>query len=99
MLSIYIYKFKVEILIQSSAEIEILLCNILPILPKKKRNDMSKEEKTKVSNNIPSWFNEILCGIMLSDGTIRMNGNYALLSIQQTHKELTEGAYALKNMF
>ena len=27
---------------------------------------------------------------MLSDGSIRMNGNQALMSIQQTHQELTE---------
>ena len=27
---------------------------------------------------------------MFSDGSIRMNGNQALMSIQQTHKELTE---------
>jgi hypothetical protein len=29
-------------------------------------------------------------GIMLSDGSIRMNGKNALMSIQQTHIELTQ---------
>jgi hypothetical protein len=51
---------------------------------------MPKEEKIRVSNNIPDWFKEITCGIMLSDGSIRMNGSQALLSIQQTHQELTQ---------
>lgn len=55
---------------------------------------MSKEKKIKVSNNIPvpsgAWFKQVVCGIMLSDGSIRMNGKLALLSIQQTHQELTQ---------
>lgn len=51
---------------------------------------MSKEEKIQVSNNIPDWFKEIVCGIIISDGSIRMNGKQALLSIQQTHQELTQ---------
>lgn len=50
---------------------------------------MPKEEKIRVSNNIPDWFNQVVCGIMLSDGTIRMNGRQALMGIQQTHQELT----------
>ena len=62
----------------------------IPIKPKRTRGFMPKEEKIRVSNNIPDWFKEIVCGIMLSDGSIRMNGKQALLSIQQTHQELTE---------
>jgi hypothetical protein len=68
----------------------------VPILSKKntrKRSYMPKEEKIRVSNNIPDWFKQVICGIMLSDGSIRMNGNQALLSIQQTHQELTEGIW------
>ena len=68
----------------------------VPILQKKRtRGYMSKEEKIRVSNSIPDWFKQVVCGIMLSDGSIRMNGKQALLSIQQTHQELTQ----LKNVF
>ena len=62
----------------------------IPIKPKRTRGYMPKEEKIRVSNNTPDWFKEIVCGIMLSDGSIRMNGNQALMSIQQTHQELAE---------
>jgi hypothetical protein len=31
-------------------------------------------------------------GLMLSDATIRMHGNQALMGIQQTHQELTQEA-------
>jgi hypothetical protein len=50
---------------------------------------MSNEEKVNVSKNIPLNFKEIICGLMLSDANIRMNGKNALMSIQQTHQELT----------
>ena len=63
----------------------------IPISPKKRtRCYMPKEEKIRVSNSIPDWFKQVVCGIMLSDGSIRMNGKQALLSIQQTHQELTQ---------
>ena len=63
----------------------------VPISPKKRtRGYMSKEEKIRVSNSIPDWFKQVVCGIMLSDGSIRMDGKQALLSIQQTHQELTQ---------
>ena len=63
----------------------------IPISPKKRtRGYMPKEEKIRVSNSIPDWFKQVVCGIMLSDGSIRMNGKQALLSIQQTHQELTQ---------
>jgi len=51
---------------------------------------MSNEDKIKISNNIPDWFNQVICGIMLSDGTLRMNGKNALMGIQQTHEDLTK---------
>jgi hypothetical protein len=51
---------------------------------------MPKEEKIRVSNSLPDWFKQVVCGIMLSDGSIRMNGKHALISIQQTHQELTQ---------
>ena len=63
----------------------------IPIFQKKRtRGYMSKEEKIRVSESIPNWFKQVICGIMLSDGSIRMNGTQALLSIQQTHQELTQ---------
>lgn len=60
---------------------------------------MSKEEKIRVSKNIPDWFKQVLCGILLSDGSIRMNGTQALLSIQQTHQELTEEIWMFQIKF
>jgi DNA-binding transcriptional regulator WhiA len=64
---------------------------VVSIISKKRtRGYMSKEEKIRVSNSIPDWLKQIVCGIMLSDGSIRMNGKEALLSIQQTHLELTQ---------
>lgn len=51
---------------------------------------MSNEEKVNVSKNIPLKFKEIIYGLMLSDANIRMNGKNALMSIQQTHLELTQ---------
>lgn len=53
-------------------------------------NYISKEDKIRVSNNITDWFKQVICGILLSYGSIIMNGTQALLSIQQTHQELTE---------
>jgi len=57
---------------------------------KKNKRLYVKEDKIKVSNSIPDWFKQVVCGIMLSDGSIRINGKLALLSIQQTHQELTQ---------
>lgn len=34
-----------------------------------------------------------MCGVMLGDGSLRMNGSNALLSIQQTHPEITQGLW------
>lgn len=44
---------------------------------------------------IPESFIEVLSGILLSDGTLRLNGKFALLGIQQTHFELTKGLWDL----
>lgn len=52
------------------------------------RNYMPNADKVKYSQEVPSWFDEIMCGLMLGDGNIRMNGRHALLSVQQTHPEL-----------
>nr|YP_010721244.1 LAGLIDADG homing endonuclease [Cyathus striatus]WDS46395.1 LAGLIDADG homing endonuclease [Cyathus striatus]WDS46430.1 LAGLIDADG homing endonuclease [Cyathus striatus] len=78
--------FKTEILV-----FDPIFLMALPLIPKKrKRGYMPKEEKIRVSNNIPDWFKQVVCGLMLSDATIRMNGSQALMSIQQTHQELTQ---------
>lgn len=62
----------------------------ISVLSNKKRNYMSNEDKIIVSNKVPDWFKEVVCGIMLSDGTLRINGKNALMGIQQTHEELTK---------
>jgi hypothetical protein len=59
--------------------------------PNKTRAYLSNTDKLLISNNIPNYFKEIITGMLLSDGTLRMNGNMALLGIQQTHFELTNG--------
>ena len=51
---------------------------------------MSPENKEKYSNAVPQSFDEIMCGVMLGDGSIRMHGSNALLSIQQTHREIVD---------
>jgi hypothetical protein len=52
---------------------------------------MSRAEKAEVSANIPLNFKEIMIGMLLSDASLRMNGSMVLLSVQQTHAELTNG--------
>jgi hypothetical protein len=52
---------------------------------------MSRAEIAEVSANIPLNFKEIVIGMLLSDASLRMNGLMALLSVQQTHAELTNG--------
>lgn len=34
-----------------------------------------------------------MCGVILGDGNLHMHGNHALLSIQQTHKEIVENLW------
>lgn len=60
-----------------------------------KRNYMSNDEKVIVSKNIPLYLKQIICGLMLSDANIRMNGKNALMSIQQTHSELTREIWSI----
>jgi hypothetical protein len=59
------------------------------------RNVMSYDDKLKYSKEVPSWFDEIMCGVMLGDGNLRMNGRDALLSVQQTHEELTKNLWEI----
>jgi hypothetical protein len=68
----------------------ILNMALFPTIIKRKRSNMPKEEKIRVSNNIPEWFKQVVCGLMLSDASIRLNGSPALMGIQETHKELTQ---------
>src|SRR4051812_10098677 len=54
------------------------------------RANMSPEDKEKYSNAVPQSFDEIVCGVMLGVGGLRMNGSNALLNIQQTHREIVD---------
>jgi hypothetical protein len=63
------------------------------------RSYVSSSDKLRYSNAIPSYFNEVICGLMLGDGNIRLNGREALLSVQQTHSELTNNLWRLCNEF
>ncbi|RYE27649.1 MAG: hypothetical protein EOP45_00420 [Sphingobacteriaceae bacterium] len=56
---------------------------------------VSAEDKINASKAVPTWFTEIMCGVMLGDGYLRMHGIHALLSIQQTHKEITECLWSI----
>lgn len=58
---------------------------------------MSIKDKNTISKDIPENFNEIITGVMLGDGTIRMNGSYALLSIQQTDELLVQLLWSMCN--
>lgn len=60
------FHFKNDILVP-----DLIFYMAVPILPKKRRRGyMPKEEKIRVSNSIPDWFKQVVCGIMLSDGSI-----------------------------
>lgn len=59
------------------------------------RNYMSPQDKLKYSDLVPVYFDEIVYGLMLGDGNMRMNGNHALLSIQQTHSEIVKILWAI----
>jgi hypothetical protein len=52
---------------------------------------MFRAEKAEVSANTPLNFKEIMIGMLLSYASLIMNGSMALLSVQQTHAELTNG--------
>jgi hypothetical protein len=63
------------------------------------RSYMSPRDKLRHSNNVPSWFDEIMCGLMLGDGNLRLNGKDALLSIQRTHSELVNKLWSSCEQF
>ena len=54
---------------------------------------VSTEDKLKYSNAVPSWFDEIICGLILGDGNLRVNGNHAQLSVQQVHPEIVNNLW------
>jgi len=87
--------------INSSSVYDILICfGVNPVLlnndkPINKRHTLTKTEKIEISNNIPSYFSQVMVGVILSDGTLAMIGNMARLSIQQTHFELTNGLWLM----
>ena len=56
---------------------------------------MSKSDKLKYSQSVPAWFDGVMCGMMLGDGNLRMQGTQALMSVQQTHQELVEGLWQM----
>ena len=47
----------------------------------RKRYYISYKEKLKISDKVPDEFKEILIGVLLGDGTLRMNGRDAMLAI------------------
>jgi len=55
-----------------------------------KRAFVSREEKVKISQGVTAEYTEVMTGIMLGDGTVRVNGRYALLSVQQVDKDMVK---------
>jgi hypothetical protein len=51
---------------------------------------LTPEEKNSISEQIPSWFGEIMTGLMLGDGSLRLHGKDALLSLQIVNKEVVQ---------
>jgi hypothetical protein len=54
---------------------------------------LSETLKLEYSNKVPSEITEIIYGLMLGDGNIRINGNHALLSVQQTDESLVNNLW------
>ena len=54
----------------------------------RKRIYISPEEKLILSENISDELKEIITGLLLGDGTIRKQGQYSLLSVQQINEAL-----------
>jgi len=77
------------------------LCLTIPLrlTDKIKRCYVYPNEKINISNYIPDEFKEILVGLLLGDGCIKMHGNLALLSIQQTDKELIDYLWNICNKY
>jgi len=61
------------------------------------RHYVSPEDKEKLSKALPSSFDEIITGIILGDGNMRMNGKHALLSVQQKNKEFVNHLWFICN--
>lgn len=51
----------------------------------------------KISNNVPDSLKEIIMGVLLGDGTIKMNGHHAVLSIQQTDEAIVDRLWSMCN--
>jgi len=51
------------------------------------RSYVSPSAKIEIPENLPGSFTEIMTGLMVGDGSLRMHGNHALLSVQQKHQE------------
>ena len=62
---------------------------------KKRRNYMADKDKHEVSKNVPEWLDQVVCGLLLSDATLRFNGKHVLMGIQQTHEELTKKVWQM----
>jgi hypothetical protein len=60
---------------------------------------MSIKDKDEISNNLPDIFNEIMTGVLLGDGSLRLNGHHALLSIQQTDESLVNLLWSICNKY
>jgi LAGLIDADG DNA endonuclease family len=65
----------------------------------RKRAYLSLDDKHQISKIIPENFNEVLTGLMLGDGSLRMNGHHALLSIQQTEESLVNLLWSICNEY
>lgn len=72
---------------------------IKPVKQKRTRMGMSNEDKKIISENVPLWLQQVIMGMLLSDGSLRMGGKYALLSIQNIHPELTQALWMMCNKF
>jgi hypothetical protein len=66
--------------------IELEMNHFISTAEIRKKLYVSTDVKISISKNIPDKFKEIMVGVLLGDGNLRMNGNHALLSIQQTDK-------------
>lgn len=65
----------------------------------RKRIYISPEEKLILSENISDELKEIITGLLLGDGTIRKQGQYSLLSVQQTNEALVNLLWSKCNMY
>lgn len=63
------------------------------------RSYMSPRDKLKHSKLVPNSFDQIMCGLILGDGNLRLNGKEALISIQQIHPELVQGLWEICSQY